>query len=102
VGPKAGLDRCGKSRPPPGFDPQTIQPVASHYSDYATRPQYVLELTTQMLPSNSNNTAKNNDIICRYTTFIISDPKQLHILAELGSHNRSVCIRECKKKIIQL
>ena len=26
----AGLDRCGKSRPPPGFDPQT---VASRYTD---------------------------------------------------------------------
>ena len=26
VGPWAGLDRCGKSRPPPGFDPWTVQP----------------------------------------------------------------------------
>ena len=29
MGPRAGLDRCGKSRPPPGFDPRTVQPVAS-------------------------------------------------------------------------
>ena len=29
VDPKAGLDGCGKSRPPPGFDPRTVQPVAS-------------------------------------------------------------------------
>jgi len=35
VGPRAGLDGCGKSRPPPGFDPQTVQPVASRYSDWA-------------------------------------------------------------------
>jgi hypothetical protein len=29
VGPRAGLDRCGKSHPPPpGFDPRTVQPVA--------------------------------------------------------------------------
>ena len=28
VGPRAGLDECGKSRPPPGFDHRTIQPVA--------------------------------------------------------------------------
>ena len=43
VGTRAGLDRCGKSRPPPGFDPRTVQPVASLYTDYATRPtlQYV-------------------------------------------------------------
>ena len=38
VGPRAGLDRCGKSRPPPGFDPQTVQPIASRYTDYAARP----------------------------------------------------------------
>ena len=28
VGPKAGLDGCGKSRPPSGFDLWTVQPVA--------------------------------------------------------------------------
>ena len=33
VGPRAGLDGCGKSRPPPGFDPLTVQPVASRYTD---------------------------------------------------------------------
>jgi len=38
VGPRAGLDRCGKSRPPSGFDPRTAQPVPSRYTDYATRP----------------------------------------------------------------
>jgi hypothetical protein len=29
----AGLDGCGKSRAPPGFDPRTVQPVASRYTD---------------------------------------------------------------------
>ena len=38
AGPRAGLDRCGKSRHPPGFDSRAIQPVASRYTDYATRP----------------------------------------------------------------
>jgi len=33
VGPRAGLDGWGKSRPPPGFDPRTVQPVASRYTD---------------------------------------------------------------------
>jgi len=28
VGPSAGMDGCGKSRPPPGFDPGTVQAVA--------------------------------------------------------------------------
>jgi len=27
----------GKISPPPGFDPRTVQPVASRYTDYATR-----------------------------------------------------------------
>jgi hypothetical protein len=26
--------------PPPGFDPRTVQPVASRYTDYATRPTH--------------------------------------------------------------
>ena len=38
MGPRAGLDRCGKSRSPPGFDSRTVQLVASRYTDYATRP----------------------------------------------------------------
>jgi hypothetical protein len=37
VGPRASLNRCGKSRLPPEFDPRTVQPVASRYTDYATR-----------------------------------------------------------------
>jgi len=35
VGPSTGLNGCGKSRPPPGFDPWTVQPVASRYTDCA-------------------------------------------------------------------
>ena len=33
VGRRAGLDGCGKSRPAPGFDPRTVQPVVSRYTD---------------------------------------------------------------------
>jgi hypothetical protein len=32
VGLRAGLGRCGKSHPPPGFDPRTVQPVSSRYT----------------------------------------------------------------------
>jgi hypothetical protein len=35
VGPMAVLDGCGKSRPLPRFDPRTVQPVASRYTDCA-------------------------------------------------------------------
>jgi hypothetical protein len=35
VSPRNNLDGCKKSRPPSVFDPQTFQPVASRYKDYA-------------------------------------------------------------------
>ena len=35
VGPTAVMNGCGKSRLPPGFDSQTIQPVASHCTNWA-------------------------------------------------------------------
>ena len=45
MGLRADLDRCGKSRPPPGFDPRTVQPVASSYTElpgprFPNRPSY--------------------------------------------------------------
>ena len=33
VGPGTVLNGCGKTRPPPGFDPRTVQSVASRYTD---------------------------------------------------------------------
>ena len=34
MGPRTGLYLYGKSNPPPqGFDPRTVQPVASRYTD---------------------------------------------------------------------
>ena len=36
VGSRAGLERSGKSRPPPGFDSRTVQPLASLYAYCAT------------------------------------------------------------------
>ena len=33
VGLRASLDRRGKSRPPPGIDLRTVQPVARSYTD---------------------------------------------------------------------
>jgi len=35
MGPRTGLDGCEKTRPPPGFEPRTFQPIASHYTDCA-------------------------------------------------------------------
>ena len=37
-GPQGWSERARKMSPPPGFYPRTVQPVASRYTDYATRP----------------------------------------------------------------
>ena len=39
MGPRESLDRYRISRPPPGFDPRTVQPVASSYTD-STNPAH--------------------------------------------------------------
>jgi hypothetical protein len=38
--PQGRSGRVLKISPPPGFDPRTVQPVASRYTDYATRPTW--------------------------------------------------------------
>jgi hypothetical protein len=47
VGPKAILEGCGKSPPPPprGFDPRTVHPVASRYTDCAVPAHYQIILS---------------------------------------------------------
>jgi hypothetical protein len=37
-GPHGRSGQVRKISPPPGFDPRAVQPVASRYKDYATRP----------------------------------------------------------------
>ena len=36
-GPQARSEQVRKISPPPRFDPRTVQPVASRYTDHATR-----------------------------------------------------------------
>jgi hypothetical protein len=50
VGRRAGLDRCVKSRLPPVFDPQTVQPVASRYTYWAIAAHRLL-LQSQLMTS---------------------------------------------------
>ena len=38
LGPKGRFGQVRKILHPPGFDPRTVQPVASSYTDYDTRP----------------------------------------------------------------
>jgi len=46
------MDGCGKSRRTPGFDPRTVQPVASRYTDWA-------------IPAHNNNKNNNNNNVTR-------------------------------------
>jgi hypothetical protein len=45
LSPRVSLDGCGKSRLPPEFDLQTVQPVASRYTDSAI-PTHSNEIVT--------------------------------------------------------
>ena len=38
AGPQSQSGQVRKISPPPGFDPWTVQPLGSRYTDYATRP----------------------------------------------------------------
>ena len=48
VGPRAGLDGWRKISPPPGFDPRTVQPVASRCTNYAIPAHTVLSLRNKI------------------------------------------------------
>ena len=67
MGPKAGLDVCGKSRPPPGFDPQSDHPAASRYNYRSYNCTYI-------------NTVANSVMLrqCHVTAFYA---KQCHVMA---------------------
>ena len=39
-GPQGRSGQVRKISHPPGFDPRTVQPVASRYTDYTTRPTF--------------------------------------------------------------
>jgi hypothetical protein len=64
MGPRTGLDRCGKSRPPQGFDPRTVQPVVSRYTDRATGPTLCVLYVNVIYFSEGQGQA-----VCRWTHY---------------------------------
>ena len=48
--PQGRSGQVRKISPPPGFDPRTLQPVASRYTDYATRPTVLGDESIRYLP----------------------------------------------------
>ena len=43
-GPQGWSGQVRKISPPPGFDTRSVQPVASRYTDYSTRPTYLVSV----------------------------------------------------------
>jgi hypothetical protein len=72
MGPKAGLDVCEKSRPPPGFDPRTVQPVASRYTDWA------IPALCVFLPN--GNWIKSNDEFCTLCRIVCLEQVHCEVL----------------------
>ena len=73
MGPRAGLDRCGKSRTHRDSIPgPTVQPAASRYTDYATRPTQ--QHTNAWLVFTEKETAPNFDIMSdlKWTEYVVS------------------------------
>ena len=46
MGPRAAMDGGGKSFPSPGFNPRTVQPVMSRYTDRAVVAHFVIRTET--------------------------------------------------------
>ena len=70
---------------PPGFDPRTVQPVGSRYTDYATRP------TCTQLNNNNNNNNNNRLILLLFIllNFLRHDRplRSKHVLEECNVSN---------------
>ena len=74
MGPRAGLDRCGKSRPPLGLDPRTVQPVASRYTDCtnAASMNIIKNISFNYTMSPTNRTPKYTQATGKLSTFSTS------------------------------
>jgi len=63
-GPHGRSGKVWKISPPPGFDPRTVQPVASRYTDWA-----ILALRIYLWQNNNNNNNNNLLIIYKYKQY---------------------------------
>jgi len=58
-GPQTRSGRMRKLSPPPGFDPKTIQPVASRYTDCAILAPFFLAVPTKLFVQPAYNCTKH-------------------------------------------
>ena len=85
-GLRAGVGGCGKSRPPRGFDPRTVKPVASRYTDWATAAYNSTLLTTKVLKPSVGLRTKQ----CEIRVPVFSQDKVFVSQAEEDSYRKSV------------
>ena len=79
MGPRAGLDGCGKSRTPPGFDPQMSE-SAKYFEirSSSANPMFgesrsfqpLLQLQTLTVRLPTMKTKNNNDMLLRMRAYI--------------------------------
>jgi len=93
-----------KISPPPGFDPRTVQPVASRYTDYATRPTIYYSIpsifVTELFRAQnlcSININVRHSALCHTLYFYLSVSHNYHNKQRLFI-NRLFCIMERQLK----
>jgi hypothetical protein len=68
--PQAGLDGSWKSRLPAGFDPRTVQPVASRYTDWAIAAHYIILIIHKHNPKSSAIVPNNGSRLVQTLGFL--------------------------------
>jgi hypothetical protein len=82
---RAGLDMCGKSRPTLGFDPRTVQPVASRYTVYTIPAHY---LRRCMVRNVLGRTSTNGDLYQTERCRRLDDTVRSTTVAKRRGHQR--------------
>ena len=79
--PGIGLDRCGKSRSLPWFDPRTVEPVVSRYTDWAI-PAHVIWKRKHLIALLEKCRLKRLRS-CSKTDFLMSDCNEAHTISDV-------------------
>ena len=108
-GPQGRSGQVQKISPPPGFDPRTVQPLDSRYTDYATRPTILKVnivswafVTFMILRQNHYNTIQYHYTLYvgRYTSFrythLFSRNQNLRMDSSVqGVHTAMMVLQKC-------
>ena len=82
--PQGRSGQVRKISPPPGFDPRTVQPVASRYNDYATRPTNTLGSGNIINCRCNNNNNDNNIRVSNLNLQLYDIPCTVHTIVTMS------------------